>query len=76
MYGYASFLSFWPDVWRCMFSCCRPAKVRHGNRGNHVPGLTTVTVSTLEEVRLRLSDRSCRSVRCCATLRLTLLTTV
>lgn len=46
-----------PDVWQCMFFRCRPAieKVRHGERGNHVPGLTTVTVSTLEEVRVRFT---------------------
>ncbi|CAM9259276.1 unnamed protein product [Ectocarpus sp. 12 AP-2014] len=34
--------------------------VRHGERGNHVPGLTTVTVSTLEEVlrMLAIADKN------------------
>lgn len=32
----------------------RPMKVRHGERGNFVPGLTTVAVSALDEVQLLL----------------------
>ncbi|CAM9840016.1 unnamed protein product, partial [Ectocarpus fasciculatus] len=46
----------------------RKLEVRHGDRGNHVPGLTTVTVSTLEEVLRMLSIADKNRASACTNL--------